>query len=59
VTTRGPANNDGPRRFIRNWLSFDDRGPLRLRRMTLLIATIALLLIATALLAWFGNRLPH
>jgi hypothetical protein len=59
VTARGPDNDDGPRRFIRNWLSFDDHQPLRLRRIVLLIATIAILLIASALLAWFSDHLPR
>ncbi len=56
---RGPDHNDGPRRFIRNWLTFDDRRPVRIRRITLLIATIAILLIVTALLALFSNHLPR
>ena len=56
---RGPDNSDGPRRFIHNWLTFDDRRPLRLRRIALLIATIAILLIATALLALFSDHLPR
>ncbi len=59
MTARGPDNNDGPQRFIRNWLTFDDRRPLRLRRITLLIATIAVLLIASALLALFSNHLSR
>jgi hypothetical protein len=57
--TRGPDNNDGPRRFIHNWLMFDDRRPVRIRRITLLIATIAILLIVTALLALFSDHLPR
>jgi hypothetical protein len=56
---RGPDNNDGPRRFIRNWLTFNDRRPLRTRRVALLIATIAILLIASALLALFSDHLPR
>jgi hypothetical protein len=56
---RGPDHSDGPRRFIHNWLTFDDRRPVRIRRITLLIATIAILLIVTALLALFSNHLPR
>jgi hypothetical protein len=59
VTARGPDNGEGPRRFIRNWLSFDDRRPVRLRRIMLLIATVAILLIATALLALFSDHVPR
>jgi hypothetical protein len=59
MTARGPDNSDGPQRFIRNWLSFDDRRPVRLRRTTLLIATLAILLIASALLALFSNHVSH
>ncbi len=59
MTARGPDNDDGPRRFSRNWLRFDDRHPLRLRRIVLLIATIAILLIATALLAFFSDHVPR
>jgi hypothetical protein len=55
----GPDHSDGPQRFLRNWLTFDDRGPVRLRRIALLIATIAILLIATALLALFSDHLPR
>jgi hypothetical protein len=54
-----PDHNDGPQRFIRNWLIFDDRRPVRTRRIALLIATIAILLIVTALLALFGDHLPR
>ncbi len=56
---RGPDNDDGPRRFIRHWLRFDDRRPLRPQRLVLLIATIAILLIASALLAWFSDHVPR
>ena len=54
MTARGPDNRDGPQRFIRNWLAFDDRRPVRLRRVALLIVTIAILLIASSLLALFS-----
>jgi hypothetical protein len=55
--THGPDRSDGPQRFIRNWLIFDDRKPVGTRRIALLIATIAILLIATALLALFSDHL--
>jgi hypothetical protein len=56
---RGPDANDGPQRFIRNWLTFNDGKPLRLRRLSLLIATVATFLVASALLALFSGRLPR
>jgi len=59
VTARGPDNKDGPQRFIRNWLTFDISRPVRLRRIKLLIATIVMLLIASALLALFSHPLRH
>lgn len=49
-------NNEGPRRFIRNWLSFDETRPARLRRLWALIATVLFLLLASALLATFGRQ---
>ena len=55
----GRDRGDGPQRFIRNWLVFDDRRPVRLRRIMLLAATIAMLLIASALLVVFGNHVPR
>ena len=59
MTARGPDNIEGPRRFIRKWLTFDERRPVRLRRIALLIATVAILLIASALLALFSDHLPR
>ena len=49
-------DSDGPRRFIRSWLSFDDTRPARLRRLWALIATVLFLLLASALLATFGRH---
>jgi Aminoacyl-tRNA editing domain len=59
VTGRRPDRSDGPQRFVRDWLTFDDRRPVRLRRIAFLIATVAMFLIASALLAWFGNQLAR
>jgi hypothetical protein len=46
-----PDADDGPRRFIRNWLRFDETRPVRARKLWMLAATVALLLAASALLA--------
>ncbi len=46
-----PDADDGPRRFIRTWLTFDDARPVRARKMWMLAATVAILLVASALLA--------
>ena len=56
---RGPDADDGPQRFIRNWLTFNDSKPLRLRRLSLLIATVATFLVASALLALLSGHLPR
>jgi hypothetical protein len=58
---RGPVvdkrdGDNGPRRFVRSWLSFDETRPARARKMWMLAATVAMLLAASALLAWFGNH---
>jgi hypothetical protein len=50
-----PDADDGPRRFIRTWLSFDKTRPVRARKVWMLAATVAMLLAASALLAWFGK----
>jgi hypothetical protein len=42
---------DGPRRFIRNWLRFDETKPVRVRMVWKLMAAVAMLLIASAVLA--------
>ena len=52
---RGP-DDDGPRRFIRKWLTFDAGRPMRTRKLWMLIATMMILLAASALLAWFSNQ---
>jgi hypothetical protein len=59
VTPRGLEADAGPRRFIRNWLTFDENRPVRTRMMRRLIATVATLLVASALLAWFSSHLQH
>ena len=51
---RGP-DDDGPRRFIRKWLTFDEARPMRIRKLWMLIATVMALLAASALLALFSN----
>ena len=51
---RRPDADDGPRRFVRNWLTFDEHAPRRVRTMWKLIATVAMLLLASALLALFS-----
>ena len=59
VNSRGPDAEHGPQRFIRNWLSFDEAKPMRIRRLWMLIATVMALLAASALLAWFSNAIPN
>ena len=54
---RGPDVDDGPQRFIRKWLTFDETRPMRGRKLWMLIAAVSILLAASALLAWFGNSL--
>ena len=56
LNPRGPDAEDGPQRFIRKWLSFDEAKPMRIRKLWMLIATVLMLLVASALLAWFGNQ---
>ena len=53
---RGPDVDDGPRRFIRKWLRFDEARPMRFRKLWMLIATLLILLAASALLAVFVNQ---
>jgi hypothetical protein len=59
VKPDGPDAGDGPQRFIRNWLRFDESRPLRVRTLWKLIATVALLLVASALLALFSGHLQR
>jgi len=56
---RGRDDDDGPRRFVRNWLRFDEHAPQRRRTMWKLIATVAMLLVASATLAWFSAYSPR
>jgi hypothetical protein len=51
---RGP-DDDGPQRCIRKWLTFDEARPMRIRKLWMLIATIMVLLAASALLTVFSN----
>jgi hypothetical protein len=53
---RGPDADDGPQRFIRKWLTFDGERPARIRKLWMLIATVMVLLAASALLAWFSEQ---
>jgi hypothetical protein len=53
----GPDADEGPQRFIRNWLRFDEHAPRRVRTMWKLIATVMLLLIVSAVLALFSAHL--
>jgi hypothetical protein len=50
VNARGP-NNDGPRRFARNWLMFDESRPTRPRLLRNFILVVAACFAVTALLA--------
>jgi hypothetical protein len=59
VTPRGPDADEGPRRFIRSWLTFDENRLPRVRTMWRLIATVAIFLLASALLALFSGHLPR
>jgi hypothetical protein len=59
VTPRGPDAGDGPARFIRNWLRFNENSLLRTRTLWKLIATVAAFLLASALLALFMGHLQH
>jgi hypothetical protein len=51
--------DDGPRRFIRNWLRFDEHKPVRVRMLWRLMATVAVLLVTSAVLAWFSGHLQR
>ena len=52
---RGPDLDDGPQRFIRKWLTFDAASPMRIRKLWMLIATVLMVLAASALLVVFGS----
>jgi hypothetical protein len=47
---RGPDLDDGPQRFIRKWLSFDEARPMRIHKVWMLVATVLILLAVSALL---------
>jgi hypothetical protein len=57
VTPRDRDADDGPRRFIRTWLRFDEHAPRRARTMWKLVAAVMLLLLASALLALCSGHL--
>jgi hypothetical protein len=48
-------DDDGPQRFIRKWLTFDETRPMRIRKIWMLIATVVMLLSASALLVLFSS----
>ena len=52
---RGPDVDDGPQRFIRRWLTFDEARPMRVHKAWLLVATALALLAASALLVLFSS----
>ena len=52
---RGDPGDDGPRRFVRRWLSFDETRLVRTRLVAKFVAVIALMLLASALLALLGH----
>lgn len=52
---RGPDVDDGPQRFIRKWLTFDEARPMRIRKIWMLIAAVLMLLAASALLVLFNS----
>jgi hypothetical protein len=56
---RAPDPGEDPQRFIRNWLTFNENRPIRMRTLWKLLATITLFLIASALLALFGGHLQR
>jgi hypothetical protein len=43
--------DDGPQRFVRNWLRFDEQAPQRVRTLWKLLATVTMLLAVSGLLA--------
>ena len=49
MTANGP-NDDGPKRFVRKWLTFDDSRPTQPRLLRNFIAVVAACFAATALL---------
>jgi hypothetical protein len=55
LNPRGPDADDGPRDFIRKWLTFDENGSMRIRKLWMLVATVIALLAASALLAWLSR----
>ena len=50
MSASGP-NDDGPRRFARNWLMFNEARPTRPRLLRNFIAVVAICFAVTALLA--------
>jgi hypothetical protein len=55
----GPEADDGPRRFVRRWLRFDETKPVRVGMLWKLIAAVAMLLAASAALAWLSGHLQR
>jgi type VI protein secretion system component VasF len=54
-----PDADEGPQRFIRNWLRFDEHAPRRKRTTWKLVAAVMLLLIVSAVLALFSAHLQR
>ena len=54
---RHGRDDDGPRRFVRNWLTFDEARPVRQKLLRTFAATVLALLVASALLAAFGRQI--
>ena len=59
MTPRAPEPDDGPRRFMHNWLTFDEHAPSRIPRLWKLLATVVILLVASAMLVLFSDHLPR
>jgi hypothetical protein len=49
------VSDDGPQRFVRRWLRFDESRPVRVRMLWKLMATVGVLLVASALLVWVSG----
>ena len=56
---RAPDTDDGPQRFIRRWLTFDDNRPVRPQKIWMLVATVSAFVTVSALLAWCSNLTPN
>jgi hypothetical protein len=50
-------DDDGPRRFVRKWLRFDQARPTRPALAWKFVVTVALVLIVSAVLAWISAHM--